>query len=75
MTQFPSSVLIVAISFPFIAAQGMPVSRYPNRSSLVVQVADGCGFNKYRDAHGMCRRKYIWVVALKRDPSTGRAGG
>ena len=31
MTQFPSSVLIVAISFPFIAAQGMKVTRVETR--------------------------------------------
>ena len=56
MTKFSSSVLIVAISFPVITAQGMPISHNPNRSGLVVQVADGCGFNKYRDVHRICRQ-------------------
>jgi hypothetical protein len=59
MSKFHSSVLIVTVSFPFVVAQGMPISRYQNRSSLIVQVTDGCGFNKYRDAHGIYRRKYI----------------
>ena len=47
---------------------------YPNRSSLVLQFADGCGFNKYRDAHGICRRKYIFGGRFKKIPSTERGG-
>jgi hypothetical protein len=75
MTKFPSSVLIVAISFPFVTVQGMPISRYPNRGSLVVQVADGCGFNKYRDAHGICRRKYILGGRFEKRPFYRTCGG
>ena len=74
MTNFSSSVLILPFSFPIIVAQGMPISN-PNRSSLVMQVADGCGFNKYRDARGICRQKYIMGGRYEKRPLYGTCGG
>ena len=29
-------------------------------SELTVPLANGCGFNRYRDARGICRRKYVF---------------
>ena len=74
MTNLFSSVLVLTFSLPIIVAQGMPISN-PNRSSLIMQVADGCGFNKYRDAHGICRRKYIIGGRYEKRPLYGTCGG
>ena len=74
MTKFFSSALVVALGFPVIAVQGMPFSNDPNRSGLVVPVADGCGFNKYRDAHGICRRKYVIGGRYEKRPLYGACG-
>jgi len=74
MTNLFSSVLVVGFSFCVIGAEEMPISN-PNRSSLVIQVADGCGFNKYRDARGICRRKYIIGGRYEKNPFTERAEG
>jgi hypothetical protein len=74
MTNLFSSVLVVAFSFCVIGAEEMPISN-PNRSSLVIQVADGCGFNKYRDARGICRPKYIIGGRYEKKPFTERAEG
>jgi hypothetical protein len=41
-----------------VSAKAVPIvsSLNPNR---LLSVADGCGFNKYRDARGICRPKYV----------------
>jgi hypothetical protein len=75
MTKVFSFVLVGALGFPVIAAQGTPFSSNPNRSSLVVRVADGCGFNKYRDAQGVCRRKYVIGGRYEKRPLYGPCGG
>jgi hypothetical protein len=75
MRKFFSSILVVALGFPVVAAHSMPFSSNPNRSSLVVPVADGCGFNKYRDAHGICRRKYVIGGRYEKRPLYGACGG
>ncbi len=56
---FASDITAFAISLPAAAPQVMPFERNPNRTD-VIPVADGCGFNKYRDARGVCRRKYVF---------------
>jgi len=75
MAKFFSSALVVAIGFPVIAVQGTPFLSNPNRSSVVVPAADGCGFNKYRDEHGICRRKYVIGGRYEKNLFMGRAEG
>jgi hypothetical protein len=75
MAKFFSSALVVAIGFPVIAVQGTPFLSNPNRSSVVVPAADGCGFNKYRDEHGICRRKYVIGGRYEKKPLYGACGG
>jgi hypothetical protein len=75
MTRLFSSVLVIALGFSAIAVQAMPFSSDPNRGSLVVPVADKCGFNKYRDANGICRRKYVFGDRYGKRPLYGACGG
>ncbi|HEY7232058.1 MAG TPA: hypothetical protein VH558_16995 [Pseudolabrys sp.] len=49
-----------AAGVPLAGAKAMPVA--PIKSGdmrLAMSVADGCGFNRYRDARGICRKKYV----------------
>jgi hypothetical protein len=39
-------------------AAAMPFGRDQTQDSLAVPVADKCGVGRYRDANGVCRRKY-----------------
>ena len=75
MVKLSSLVLVlVAISFQAAAAQLMLFERSPNRTN-VIPVADGCGFNKYRDAYGACRRKYVFRRYDRKKPLYGVCGG
>lgn len=40
-------------------AKAMPVASI-EAGHIAVPVADGCGINRYRDARGICRRKYVF---------------
>ena len=53
-------VLAAAFGFSFTNANSMPlVPIGTEQMSLAIPVADGCGFNWYRDARGICRKKYV----------------
>jgi hypothetical protein len=42
---------------------------------LVAPVADGCGVNRYRDARGICRKKYVITSHQGRQPVYTGCGG
>ena len=53
-------VLAAAFGFSFPVVKAMPlVPIGTEQAGLVIRVADGCGFNRYRDARGICRKKYV----------------
>ena len=42
-------------------ANALPISPVEvEHAAIVTPVADGCGINRYRDARGICRRKYVF---------------
>ena len=45
------------------------------QARLTIPVADGCGFNRYRDARGICRRKYVITRHQGRQPVYTGCGG
>ncbi len=57
-----------------VPAQAVPSASTPNSGELIVPVADGCGFNKYRDARGICRPKYV-IERYRKRPLYGACGG
>jgi len=51
-----------------LSAGGTQVSRFADdqtQHNLVVLTADRCGIGRYRDANGVCRRKYAFGQASK----------
>lgn len=53
-------VLAAAFGFSFTNAKAMPPAPIgTEQAELTIPVADGCGFNRYRDARGICRKKYV----------------
>ena len=53
-------VLAVVSGFSFTVARAMPLAPiWTEQAGLTIPVADGCGFNRYRDARGICRKKYV----------------
>src|SRR5262249_6793822 len=51
-------LLFVAGALMSAGAKAMPVAPIKmERETLLI--ADGCGFNRYKDARGICRRKYV----------------
>lgn len=64
-----------AIALPALAMPAMPFEGYLNPSNRFVAVADRCGFNKYRDARGVCRRKYIFELHQRKRPVYSVCGG
>ena len=58
MSKLFALVVFLGAALPAAAAQIMPPDRGSNRTTVTF-VADNCGFNKYRDAQGVCRRKYV----------------
>ena len=73
MAKLFSFVFAVALACPATAVKATPFTE-PNRSSLILLVADGCGFNKYRDARGVCRTKYV-LGRYRKTPLYGTCGG
>jgi hypothetical protein len=75
MGKFLSLLLVlVAIGLPAKAVEVRPFRGDPNSTS-VIPVADGCGFNKYRDARGVCRRKYVFRSHDGKKPLYSVCGG
>jgi hypothetical protein len=68
------ALLGAAAMFPTSALEALPLAKNPSVDALVVPTADGCGFNRYRDAGGKCRRLYV-SAAHQRHPSFYSACG
>ena len=71
---FSSGLIVLAFGCSAMAVQAMPFSSNPNRSNLVLPAADGCGFNKYRDARGICRPQYV-IERYRKRPLYGACSG
>ena len=67
--------IAVGIGFSANVVRAMPPASDPNPNSLIAPVADGFGFNKYRDARGICRRKYVMGGRYEKRPLYGACGG
>ena len=65
---------VFALGFS-VVVKAMPFGNNQVHVSLVVPVADGCGFNKYRDPRGVCRRKYVLGDHYGRRSLYGACGG
>lgn len=56
-----AAVLVAAgIALSAGSVQALPIGHDRIPDTLLIPVADGCGINKYRDAKGVCRRKYYF---------------
>jgi len=77
MTKMIACIALAAASGLSIAgAKGMPLSPISmGQAALAVPVADGCGFNRYRDARGICRKKYVITRHQGRQPFYTGCGG
>jgi hypothetical protein len=51
---------MVAVSIQATVPQAMPLDHSAYSGRTLVPAADGCGFNRYRDARGICRYKYVF---------------
>ena len=67
-------LVVVALGLSGNAARAMPVSGKTEYAGRIVFVADGCGFNRYRDSRGICRRKYV-IGRYGKKPLYGACGG
>ena len=69
--------LAVASSLSVVGAKAMPLapSISTAEAALAIPVADGCGFNRYRDARGICRKKYVITRHQGRQPFYTGCGG
>jgi hypothetical protein len=75
MNKIVTTILVVVALGPSVtAAPAMPFPGKADFSGPVVFVADGCGFNRYRDSRGICRRKYV-VGRYGKKPLYGACGG
>jgi hypothetical protein len=63
-------------SFTFTNAKAMPLAPIgTEQAGPAIPVADGCGFNRYRDARGICRKKYVITRHPGRQPFYTGCGG
>ncbi|HET9413088.1 MAG TPA: hypothetical protein VFO74_03065, partial [Pseudolabrys sp.] len=62
------SSIVAAKAMPFA-----PIGAEP--AKVATPVADGCGFNRYRDARGICRKKYVITRHRGRQPFYTGCGG
>lgn len=62
------SSIVAAKAVPFA-----PIGAEP--AKVATPVADGCGFNRYRDARGICRKKYVMTRHRGRQPFYTGCGG
>ena len=61
MNRIVLCVLFAAMSGLSITAAAMPLAPVgTEQAGPAIPVADGCGFNRYRDARGICRKKYVF---------------
>jgi len=77
MTKILICIALVAMSGLLIAgARAMPLTSIGvGQVALAIPVADGCGFNRYRDARGICRKKYVITRHQGRQPVYTGCGG
>jgi hypothetical protein len=76
MKEFWRIVLVVAAAGLSAGAAAMPVAPIEHAgTTLAVPVADGCGFNRYRDARGICRKKYVITRQQGKQPFYTGCGG
>jgi hypothetical protein len=68
--------LAVALGLSIVGAKAMPLAPVEaGRAAQAIPVADGCGFNRYRDARGICRKKYVITRHQVRQPVYTGCGG
>jgi hypothetical protein len=73
---FLFSLLVSALGLWADGVEAMP--RAPIGAGPIVvaiPVADGCGVNRYRDARGICRKKYVITRHQGRQPVYTGCGG
>src|SRR5262245_20900676 len=77
MKQIFSFALFVGIVVVLpVAAASAPLAPFKYAASgLTSPVADGCGINRYRDARGICRRKYEFTRHRGKSQLYGACGG
>jgi len=68
-------LIAAALVLPVHGAQAFPFGGQRLYPGLIVPVADGCGINRYRDAHGVCRRKYILGGHMRKGSAFDTCGG
>lgn len=67
---------VMALGLPIAGATAMPLAPVrTEQAGLAITVADGCGFNRYRDARGICRKKYVITRHQGRRPVYTGCGG
>jgi len=61
MTKIKTCISLAVTSGWLIAgAEAAPLAPVDTgQVALTIPIADGCGFNRYRDARGTCRKKYV----------------
>jgi hypothetical protein len=65
-----------SFTFSFTNAKAMPLAPIgTEQAGPAIPVADGCGFNRYRDARGICRKKYVITRHPGRQPFYTGCGG
>jgi hypothetical protein len=65
-----------SFTFSFTNAKAMPLAPIGmEQAGPAIPVADGCGFNRYRDARGICRKKYVITRHPGRQPFYTGCGG
>lgn len=73
---FALGLLAAVFGLPIGAAKAMPLAPIgTEQARLAIPVADGCGFNRYRDARGICRKKYVITRHRGRQPFYTGCGG
>lgn len=77
MTKMMTYIVVsAALGLAVGAANAMPPGPIgTEQARLVIPVADGCGFNRYRDARGICRKKYVITRHQGRQPVYTGCGG
>jgi hypothetical protein len=69
-------LLVMATGLAVAAAKAMPlVPIGMEQTGRAIPIADGCGFNRYRDARGICRKKYVINRHQGRRPFYTGCGG
>ncbi len=71
---FALGLLVAAFGLSTGAANAMPLAPI-GAEPMTTPVADGCGVNRYRDARGICRKKYVITPHKGRQPFYTGCGG